>query len=111
MADDSLPIIDDPAGASPARFACPFCASNDTELFSLFSQFLLASQYYCRSCQTVFDVVRWADPPDPTSGPARPAGLPQGEASSSGSVAVPAPVPSADGMSGESHASGATHGI
>ncbi len=48
--------------------ACPFCDSPDTELFSLFSQFLLASQYYCRNCRTVFDVVRWEDhPQSPTS--------------------------------------------
>ncbi len=47
------------------RIACPFCDSTETEFFSLFGQFLLASQYYCRNCQTVFDVVRWteADPP------------------------------------------------
>jgi len=41
--------------------ACPFCGAAETELFSLFSQFLLASQYYCRSCRTVFDRVRWDD--------------------------------------------------
>jgi hypothetical protein len=44
--------------------ACPFCNSTDTELFSLFSQFLLTSQYYCRGCRTVFDAVRWAEEPD-----------------------------------------------
>jgi len=59
-----------PAGAapeSPAAIVCPFCGSADTELFALFGQFLLASQYYCRGCQTVFDVVRWqeADPDRP----------------------------------------------
>jgi hypothetical protein len=41
--------------------ACPFCDSTETEFFSLFSQFLLASQYYCRNCRTVFDVVRWTE--------------------------------------------------
>jgi len=49
------------------RIACPFCSSSETEFFSLFGQFLLASQYYCRSCRTVFDVVRWTEeepPPD-----------------------------------------------
>ena len=43
------------------RIACPFCNSSETEFFSLFGQFLLASQYYCRSCRTVFDVVRWTE--------------------------------------------------
>jgi hypothetical protein len=42
--------------------ACPFCNSIDTELFAWFGQFLLASPYYCRSCKTVFDVVRWEEP-------------------------------------------------
>lgn len=49
------------------RIACPFCNSTETEFLSLFSQFLLASQYYCRNCRTVFDVVRWTEeepPPD-----------------------------------------------
>lgn len=41
--------------------ACPFCGSTETEFFSLFGQFLLASQYYCRNCRTVFDVVRWTE--------------------------------------------------
>jgi len=45
-----------------AEIVCPFCASLETELFALFSQFLLCSQYYCRSCKTVFDVVRWQEP-------------------------------------------------
>ena len=40
---------------------CPFCNSTDSELFSLFGQSLLASQYYCRSCHTVFEAVRWTD--------------------------------------------------
>jgi hypothetical protein len=47
---------------SPAEIVCPFCASAETELFAMFSQFLLASQYYCRSCKTVFDVVKWKEP-------------------------------------------------
>lgn len=38
---------------------CPFCDSTDNELFSLFGQTLLGSQYYCRSCRTVFEAVRW----------------------------------------------------
>ena len=42
--------------------ACPFCNSVNTELFAWFGQFLLASPYYCRSCKTVFDVVRWEEP-------------------------------------------------
>jgi hypothetical protein len=44
-----------------AEIVCPFCAAAETELFSMFGQFLLASQYYCRGCKTVFDVVRSED--------------------------------------------------
>lgn len=54
-----------PPSTSPEagpEIICPFCASADTELFAAFGQFLLASQHYCRSCKTVFDVVRWDDP-------------------------------------------------
>ncbi len=42
--------------------ACPFCASKDNELFSLFGQSLLSSQYYCRHCRSVFEGVRWEGP-------------------------------------------------
>jgi hypothetical protein len=42
-----------------AQVVCPFCRSTETEFFSMFGHFLLASQYYCRSCKTVFDVLRW----------------------------------------------------
>lgn len=40
---------------------CPFCDSTDNELFSLFGQTLLGSQYYCRNCRTVFEAVRWEE--------------------------------------------------
>lgn len=54
----------------------------------MFSQFLLASQYYCRSCRTVFDVVRWEEraraapaggEAAPRSGPRSPQGGAAGE--------------------------------
>jgi hypothetical protein len=50
-----------PGTAHGEPVACPFCDSTETEFFSLFSQFLLTSQYYCRNCRTVFDVVRWTE--------------------------------------------------
>jgi DNA-directed RNA polymerase subunit RPC12/RpoP len=39
--------------------ACPYCDSTETELFSLYGNSLLSSQYVCRNCHTVFDVVRF----------------------------------------------------
>jgi len=44
------------------EIACPFCNATDNELFSLFGQTLLGSQYYCRNCHTVFEAVRWDEP-------------------------------------------------
>ena len=37
---------------------CPYCASADTELLSLFGQQLLTAQYYCNACRTPFERVR-----------------------------------------------------
>lgn len=44
------------------EITCPFCGSTDHELFSLFGQTLLGSQYYCHHCRTVFEAVRWEEP-------------------------------------------------
>lgn len=41
------------------KIVCPFCDSADNELFSLFGQTLIGSQYYCNQCHTVFEAVRW----------------------------------------------------
>lgn len=43
------------------RVACPFCDSTDNELFSVFGQTLIGTQYYCNNCHTVFEAVRWED--------------------------------------------------
>jgi len=40
---------------------CPFCGSEDTELFSLFGQQLLTAQYYCNACRTPFERVKGDD--------------------------------------------------
>ncbi len=51
-----------PNGASDsARPSCAYCGSTDTELISLFGQTLMGSQYYCKTCHTVFEAVRWTD--------------------------------------------------
>jgi hypothetical protein len=43
------------------QIRCPFCDSDDTELFSLFGQQLLTVQYYCNTCRTPFERVRSDD--------------------------------------------------
>ena len=40
---------------------CPYCDSTETDFFSLYGNSLLSTQYYCRSCHTIFDVVRYDD--------------------------------------------------
>lgn len=44
-----------------ARPRCAYCDSADTELFSIFGQTLLGSQYYCHNCHSVFEVVRFEE--------------------------------------------------
>jgi hypothetical protein len=49
-----------PEGA-PEHPVCAFCGSEDTEFMALFGQFLLVSQYYCRSCHSAFDWCKLQD--------------------------------------------------
>jgi len=37
---------------------CPYCGSQNTELFSLFGQQLLTVQYYCNACHTPFERIK-----------------------------------------------------
>ncbi len=73
---DASPGGDTQAGAGGAAagqaddhpLACPFCGSEDTELMSLFGSSALTSQYYCRSCRTAFEQIKWGN----RARPARP---------------------------------------
>ncbi|MGD8495531.1 MAG: hypothetical protein PVF05_05025 [Gemmatimonadales bacterium] len=49
------------SSAMPESVTCPFCDSDDTEQFSAFGSALSVSQYYCRSCRTVFEWMKWHD--------------------------------------------------
>ncbi len=40
------------------QVTCPYCASTDTELSSLFGQQLLTIQYYCTACHTPFEYIK-----------------------------------------------------
>ena len=42
--------------------ACPFCNSTDTEMIALFGMQMMTSQYYCRSCHSVFEAIKWDVP-------------------------------------------------
>ena len=43
------------------KIRCVFCDSDEVDLFSLYGQTLLGSQYYCRDCRSIFEVVRFDD--------------------------------------------------
>ena len=43
------------SAALPDTVQCPFCDGIETEQFSAFGSALSVSQYYCRSCRTVFE--------------------------------------------------------
>lgn len=43
------------------KIQCVFCDSIEVELFSLYGQTLLGSQYYCRNCRSIFEAVRFDD--------------------------------------------------
>ncbi len=47
------------SAALPESVECPFCAGWETEVFSAFGSALSVSQYYCRSCRTVFEWMKW----------------------------------------------------
>ena len=47
------------SGALPETVRCPFCRERDTEQFAAFGGQASTSQYYCNSCRTVFDFLKW----------------------------------------------------
>ena len=49
---------DDPDD-QPIRAVCPFCGSDDSELESTFGSEVSKSQYYCNSCHTVFERIKY----------------------------------------------------
>lgn len=43
----------------PDALRCPHCGEEDSEQFSSFGSAVSVSQYYCRSCRTVFEAFKW----------------------------------------------------
>ncbi|MEZ4417306.1 MAG: hypothetical protein R3E10_16240 [Gemmatimonadota bacterium] len=43
----------------PASPPCPFCEGTETELFSAFGSQLSVSTYWCRTCRSPFEVMKW----------------------------------------------------
>jgi len=46
------------SAALPESVPCPFCDGEDTEQFSAFGSAASTSQYYCRSCRSVFEFMK-----------------------------------------------------
>lgn len=43
----------------PESVRCPHCGEEESEQFAAFGSSLSVSQYYCRSCRTVFEFFKW----------------------------------------------------
>lgn len=43
----------------PDSVRCPHCGEEESEQFAAFGSSLSVSQYYCRSCRTVFEFFKW----------------------------------------------------
>lgn len=46
-------------GELPDSVRCPHCGEEESEQFAAFGSSLSVSQYYCRSCRTVFEYFKW----------------------------------------------------
>ncbi|TVP75249.1 MAG: hypothetical protein EA352_08685 [Gemmatimonadales bacterium] len=64
--DSSLP------GGLPDHPTCPFCKGRETEVHSIFGAHASVSTYWCRSCRSPFEFMKWgrsapgtAEPPHP----------------------------------------------
>jgi hypothetical protein len=55
-----LPTGSNPAAKLPDSPPCVFCDSRETELVSAFGSHASVSGYWCRSCRTPFEYLRWS---------------------------------------------------
>lgn len=44
----------------PEHPVCPFCEGAETELHSAFGSALSVATYWCRTCRTAFEWVKWS---------------------------------------------------
>jgi hypothetical protein len=57
MAEPEAPLL-------PEHAPCPFCEGTDTELVNPFGGQLSVAQYWCRTCRTGFEYIKWDDHDD-----------------------------------------------
>ena len=46
-------------GDLPEHPPCPFCGGDDTEVHSLFGSHASVTTYWCRSCRSPFEQMKW----------------------------------------------------
>ena len=56
MAPDQKP---QEGGGLPASPTCPFCLSTETELANAFGSHASVASYWCRSCRSPFELLKW----------------------------------------------------
>jgi len=44
----------------PSEPSCPFCDGHDTEIMSAFGAHSSVSAYWCRSCGSPFEMMKWS---------------------------------------------------
>ncbi len=50
---------DDRIGSLPSTPPCPFCDGSETELMSAFGSHASVATYWCRSCRSPFEMLKW----------------------------------------------------
>lgn len=51
---------DQSATGLPSQPECPFCSTRETELFNAFGSQLSVSTYWCRTCRSPFEFMKWS---------------------------------------------------
>ena len=46
-------------GRLPATPPCPFCEGRETELMNAFGSHASVATYWCRSCRSPFEMLKW----------------------------------------------------
>lgn len=60
---EPLPSPPEP-GLPPESAPCPFCDGTETKLLNPFGGQLSVAQYWCRSCRTAFEYIKWEEHPE-----------------------------------------------
>jgi len=61
VAEPHPPRADEMDSTLPASATCPFCDGVETHLINPFGGQLSVAQYWCRSCRTAFEYIKWED--------------------------------------------------